>query len=180
VYCSTAEVYCVLCTVYCSTGEVYCTQVQTSRGGGGKAEHSLCIPRAFPDTPPCEIRRLPLDRHCNSGVNSQYRRGMVVFVAFPGTPPCKRRHADAVCVSYRERRLQTITHLGSVAAGEGDSLLRVSHAKSQSFPLVSLKEKYSMLYTLNLTVIFERSTSHSPAVGPGARAPARDTAHSRP
>jgi hypothetical protein len=25
---------------------------------------------------PCEIRRLPLDCHCDSGVNSQYRRGI--------------------------------------------------------------------------------------------------------
>jgi hypothetical protein len=54
-------------------------------------------PRPGPSVPslhPCKIRHLPLDCHCNSGVNSRYRRGGEQPVKRPQTPPLQHRLFD--------------------------------------------------------------------------------------
>jgi hypothetical protein len=56
--------------------------------------HQATDNHTTPYRPPCEIRRLPLDCHCNSGVNRQYFRGInrKRSLALPALPV-----RDAVC-----------------------------------------------------------------------------------
>ena len=88
-------------------------------------EWSSALARAFPVD--CEICRLPLDCHCNSGVSRQYRRGISQALVHP----CEIRRLPLDChcnsgVNITHRR-ETLAHRCTASTQPGPAAPAPSH-----------------------------------------------------